>query len=76
MVVGLGLPLEGGVGHQTLGDTDDSQPTFVAAAVQLDNHHTLAADASEHGLPVVVAAAGSTVPSVPAPFVVEPIKLL
>ena len=76
VVVGLELPLEGGVVLQALGETADCQLSLAVADALLDNHHMQVADASEYGLPVAVAAAGSTVPSVPVPFAVEPIMQL
>ena len=78
MVV-LAPPQEGGVVHQPLDETADCLLLLEVVAELVENHHIQVVDALDSGPSVAVAvaaaAAGSTAPSVPVPFFVEPIML-
>jgi len=81
VVVVLAPPQEGGVVHQPLDETADCQQLLEVVAELVENHHIQVVDALDSGpsgagvVAAAVAAAGSTVPSVPVPFFAEPITL-
>ena len=79
MVV-LAPPQEAGVVLRSLDETADCRQLLELVAAELvENHHMQVVDVLDSGpsvaVPVAVAAAGSTVPSVPEPFFAEPIML-
>jgi len=79
-VVVLAPPQEGGVVLQPLDETADCRQLLEVVAELVENHHIQVVDVLDSGpsvaVPAAVAAAGSTVPSVPVPFFAEPIMLL
>ena len=79
MEVVLAPPQEGGVVLQPLDKTADCRQLLEVVADLVGNHYIQDVEVLDSGpsvaVAVSVAAAGSTVPSVPVPFAAEPITL-